>query len=216
MSRQRIQPRRAPDGITPLVGYRVWTLSVGPGRRTLRSINGQIVYEVDLNHPLGRRADGWLVARCLTNEHEAPEESCHCGFYAVKSLFTLGRLLPLATTGWAPARMADRRAATFLVAGRVDLAGKIVEHDLGYRAERVRVAELLAFCGTEQTVARFARRLGVPAGEPIPDPDDLAGATIVPGGSAHGHFAEILRKLALTRDRAPLRPDGAASVSRRT
>jgi hypothetical protein len=200
MSRHRIQPRRAPDGITPLVGYRVWTLSVGTGRRTLRSMNGQIVQEVDLNQPLGGRANGWLAARCLMNEHQAPDESCHCGFYAVKSLFRLGRLLPLTTTGWATGRMADRRAATFLVAGRVDLAGKIVEHDLGYRAERMRVAELLAFCGTEQTVARFARRLGVPVDEPIPDPDDLAGATIVPRGSFQGHIAEILRRLALTRN----------------
>jgi hypothetical protein len=181
----------------------VWTLSVGPGRRTLRSMNGQIIQEVDLNQPLGEQANGWLAARCLMNEHQAPDESCHCGFYAVKSLFTLGRLLPLATTGWATGRMADRRAATFLLAGRVDLAGKIVEHDLGYRAERMRVAELLAFCGTEQTVARFARRLGVPVGEPIPDPDDLAGATIVLGGSVQGHIAQILRKLALTRNPGP-------------
>jgi hypothetical protein len=67
----------------------------------------------------------------------------------------------------------------------------------------MRVAELLAFCGTEETVARFARRLGVPAGEPIPDPDDLAGATIVPGGLVHGHLAEILRGFALTRDPGP-------------
>jgi hypothetical protein len=199
MSRHRIQPRRAPDGITPFVGYRVWTLSIDPGRRTLSSMNGQIVHEVDLNDPLGGRANRWLAARCLMYQHDAPEESCRCGFYAVKSLFTLGRLLPFGARGWAPARVVDRRAATFLVAGRVDLAGKVVEHDLGYRAERMRIAELLAFCGTEQTVARFARRLGVPTGEPIPDPDDLAGATI-PGGSVHGHLAEILRKLALTPD----------------
>lgn len=171
----------------------------------MSSMNGQIVHEVDLNDPLGGRANRWLVARCLMKGHDAPDESCRCGFYAVKSLFTLGRLLSFTTIGGIPARMADPRVATFLVAGRVDLAGKVVEHDLGYRAERMRVAELLAFCGTEQTVARFARRLGVPTGEPIPDPDDLAGATIVPRGSVQAHLAEILRKLALTPDpsRAP-------------
>jgi hypothetical protein len=85
----------------------------------------------------------------------------------------------------------------------VDLAGKVVEHDLGYRAERLRIAELIAFCGTEETVSRFARRLGVSAGEPIPDPDDLAGATRVPRGSVHGHLAQILRRLALTPDPGP-------------
>jgi len=202
MSRRRIEPRRAPDGITPLVGYRVWTLSVGPGRRALRSMNGQIVHEVNLNHPLGHRTDPWLTARCQMNDHDAPEESCSCGFYAVKSLFTLGRLLLFPALPSALARTADR-AATFLVAGRVDLAGKVVEHDLGYRAERMRIAELLAFGGTEQTVARFARRLGVPVGEPIPDPDDVAGATIVPGGWGQGHVASLLRNVALIRDPDP-------------
>jgi hypothetical protein len=203
MTRLWIERRRAPDGITPLLGYRVWTLSVGPGRRALRSMNGQIVHKVSLDHALGQRADPWLAARCLMNDHDAPEESCSCGFYAVKSLFTLGRLLPFAATASALARMADRRAATFLVAGRVDLAGKVVEHDLGYRPERMRIAELLAFGGTEQTVARFARRIGVPVGEPIPDPDDVAGATIVPGASVHSHLAALLPKLALIRDPDP-------------
>jgi hypothetical protein len=137
-------------------------------------MNGQTVHEVILNHPLGHRADPWLTAGCQMNVHDAPEESCSCGFYAVKSLFTLGRLLVFPAMASILSRTADPRAATFLVAGRVDLAGKVVEHDLGYRAERMRIAELLPFGGTEQTVARFARRLGVPVGEPIPDPDDVA------------------------------------------
>jgi hypothetical protein len=137
------------------------------------------------------------------NVHDAPEESCSCGFYAVKSLFTLGRLLVFPAMASILSRTADPRAATFLVAGRVDLAGKVVEHDLGYRAERMRIAELLPFGGTEQTVARFARRLGVPVGEPIPDPDDVAGATIVPGASIHGSVASFLRNLPLIRDPDP-------------
>jgi hypothetical protein len=90
MSRRQIGRRGAPDGIAPLVGYRVWTLSVAPGRRALRSMNGQTVHEVNLKRPLGHRADPWLTAGCQMNVHDAPEESCSCGFYAVKSLFTLG------------------------------------------------------------------------------------------------------------------------------
>jgi hypothetical protein len=42
MSRLQIQRERTPDGITPLVGYPCWTLSVGPGRGALRSPNGQM------------------------------------------------------------------------------------------------------------------------------------------------------------------------------
>ena len=183
MSRPRTQRGRTPDGITPLVGYRCWTLSIGPGHRALHSLNGQIALEVSLDDPLGRRADSWLVARCLNNDHEAPEERCSCGFYALKSLSALGSILPSA----APRASlyvggADPRAHAFPVAGRVDLAGKVIEHDLGYRAERMRITELRAIAGTEQTVTRFARRIGVPVGESIPDPRD----GIIPGASVSG------------------------------
>jgi DNA-binding CsgD family transcriptional regulator len=184
MSRPRIHRGRTPDGITPLVAYRSWTLSVDPGRAALHSLNGQIVLEVDLDDPLGKRADPWLVARCLYNDHDAPEESCSCGFYAVKSLSTLEHVLPFATPrSLSLAHGAEPGAATFDVAGRVDLAGKVVEHDLGYRAERMRIAELRPYAGTEQTVERFARRLGVPVGEPVPVP---ARSTITQGDSVHG------------------------------
>jgi DNA-binding CsgD family transcriptional regulator len=183
MSPPRNELERAPDGITPLVGYRWWTLSVGPGSRALHSLNGQIVHEVSLDDPLGQRAEPWLVARCLKNEHDAPEESCSCGFYAVKSLSTLWHFLPFTTIGSLLRVRAKLGAATWPVAGRVDLAGKVIEHDLGYRAERMRITELRAFAATEQTVTRFARRLGVPVGESIPDP------SIFPGGSLSGSLA---------------------------
>lgn len=167
MSRAQTQGGRTPDGITPLVGYRFWTLSIGAGLRALHSLNGQIVHEVNLHDPLGQRAEPWLVARCLKNEHDAPEESCSCGFYAVKSLATLWHFLPLTTIRSLPRAWAKLGPATFPVAGRVDLAGKVIEHDLGYRAERMRITELRAFAGSEQTVTRFARRIGVPVGESI-------------------------------------------------
>jgi hypothetical protein len=164
MSRARSDPRPTPDGITPLVGYRYWNLSVGPEPWTLRSLNGELVHEVNVDQPVGQRNDAWLVARCLASDHDAPEESCACGFYAMKTFSTLlSRTLSFGTT--------DPETVTHRVAGRVHLAGKIVEHDLGYRAERMRIAELRPFRGTEQTVARLAQCLGVPAGEPI-DPTD--------------------------------------------
>ena len=183
MSRPRTQAGRTPDGITPLVGYRCWTLSISPGLRALHSLNGQIARQVNLDDPLGQRADPWLVARCLKNDHDAPEEGCSCGFYALKSLSTLGRLLPFAgPRALLYAGGAKPGATSFPVAGRVDLAGKVIEHDLGYRAERMQITELRAFAGTEQTVRRFARRIGVPLGESIPDPR----ASIIPGGSVSG------------------------------
>jgi len=200
MSHPQTQAGPTPDAITPLVGYRCWTLLVGPGRRAaLHSLNGQIVREVDFDDPLGQRADPWLVARCLNTDHDAPEEGCSCGFYALKSLSTLRRLLPIgAPRALLLALGAGPEAATFPIAGRVDLAGKVIEHDLGYRAERMRITEFRAFAGAEHPVMRFARRIGVPVGKSIPDPR----ASIIPGGSASGlgrltpREVEVLRLLA--------------------
>jgi hypothetical protein len=169
MTRAQLDQRPTPDGITPLVGYRLWRLSVGPKWSTLRSLNGELLHEVNVFQSLGRPS-AWLVARCLKNDHDAPEESCACGFYAMKSFSTL----PSRT--WSFPAM-DPTAGTYEVAGRVHLAGKIVEHDDGYRAERMRIAELRPSRGTERTVARFAQRLGVPAGDPIDPPDPLESLT---------------------------------------
>ena len=166
MTRAQRDQRPTPDGITPLVGYRLWRLSVGPKWSALRSLNGELLHEVNVLQSLGQPNDAWLVARCLKNDHDAPEESCACGFYAMKSFSTL-----LSRT-WSFLTM-DPTADTNEVAGRVHLAGKIVEHDLGYRAERMQIAELRPFRGTERTVARFAQRLGVPAGEPIDPPGPM-------------------------------------------
>ena len=166
MTRAQRDQRPTPDAITPLVGYRLWRLSVGPKWSALRSLNGELLHEVNVLQSLGQPNDAWLVARCLKNDHDAPEESCACGFYAMKSFSTL-----LSRT-WSFLTM-DPTADTNEVAGRVHLAGKIVEHDLGYRAERMQIAELRPFRGTERTVARFAQRLGVPAGEPIDPPGPM-------------------------------------------
>jgi hypothetical protein len=140
MTRAQLDQRPTPDGITPLVGYRLWRLSVGPKWSTLRSLNGELLHEVNVFQSLGRPS-AWLVARCLKNDHDAPEESCACGFYAMKSFSTL----PSRT--WSFPAM-DPTAGTYEVAGRVHLAGKIVEHDDG-----------------------------VPAGDPIDPPDPLESLT---------------------------------------
>jgi hypothetical protein len=188
MSRARSDSRPTPDGITPLVGYRYWTLSVLGERWTLRSMNGELVHEVTVDQAVEQRDDGWVVARCLINAHAAPEESCACGFYAVKSLPAL-RSSPGLFWSAASRATAHPDAITHRVAGRVHLAGKIVEHDLGYRAERMRIAELRPFRGTEHIVVRFAQCLGVPAGEPF-DPTDPSGAPLT------GREMELLRQLA--------------------
>jgi hypothetical protein len=49
-----------------------------------------------------------------------------------------------------------------VVLGRVELAGKVIECSLGYRAERARIAELISIAGDRRSAAELALRLGLP------------------------------------------------------
>ena len=48
--------------------------------------------------------------------------------------------------------------------GRVLLAGKVIEHAIGYRAERARIAELIPTTTDEGITRSLATRLGLPVG----------------------------------------------------
>lgn len=124
---------RVPDAIEPIVAYRMWHLARPPYGPRLLSFNGE-----------AWRPDGWMNAECrrttqgpgsigsvgtFGETHPAPAESCTCGIYALKE-----QELRL--------RFAPSFVRTPLILGRVKLAGKVIEHDLGYRAERARVVEL--------------------------------------------------------------------------
>ena len=49
----------------------------------------------------------------------------------------------------------------------MELAGKVIEHDHGYRAERARIVELIPLRETEADVAAIARRIGVAVGPSV-------------------------------------------------
>lgn len=81
-------------------------------------------------HPAGRY---WRVAvdhqhtdtaRCARRRHEAPAFSCTCGFHGVAGMGVLARTMCV---------HADMAVLD------VDLSGRVVEHDLGWRASRQRV-----------------------------------------------------------------------------
>jgi hypothetical protein len=54
------------------------------------------------------------------------------------------------------------------IVGRVELAGKVIEHDRGYRAGLARVAEILPIEGQRVRNEAVAHRFGVPIGKEIP------------------------------------------------
>jgi hypothetical protein len=133
---------RIPDAIQPITAYRAWrTDSYG----RLRSFN----------HPGGWITGGWTVARCRRECRVAPREGCTCGLYATKELDDV--LVLAESIGTATA-----------IVGIVELAGKVIEHDRGYRAGLGRVAEILPIEGQRARNEAVAHRFGVPIGEEIP------------------------------------------------
>lgn len=157
-------PDRVPDGIEPMVGYRMWTYTIGGRRAHLHSLRSLNLF-LD---PLAKSdwdggASGWVFASCDLYGHVAPDEDCTCGFYAVKLLSQLARPVAFGTSESG----VNQGVESGIVLGRVELAGKIIEHDYGYRAERARIAELIPIRGTERTVMRLGARLGLPIGRPV-------------------------------------------------
>jgi hypothetical protein len=112
--------------------------------------------------------------------HEAPLETCTCGFYAVKELFILTDIVP-GTLGFSRRAVLGvtelfsrrdivpgiRDHSAGVVLGKVQLAGKIVEHEYGYRAERARIVELIPIRGTERDVRKLGSQLRLKVADPI-------------------------------------------------
>jgi hypothetical protein len=178
---------RIPDAIEPLVGFRCWYYSIDARGASLFPLNHFVM------DPSGRSQwegaeSRWVVARCLgpfsrshlrlvgacvcglavelgvpedecpmcgRPPHEVPGEACRCGFYAMRALSPELIETVDGSGHW------DLAGA---VLGRVLLAGKVIEHTGGYRAERARVAELIPISGTEPSVMRLANRLRLPMG----------------------------------------------------
>jgi len=100
-----MKPPDIPDYVSPIVGYRVWNWHPNE----LRSLNGE--------DWLPGRA---LTAKCRKTDHVPPADGCSCGVYAAKSFQHLQRIT---------------RSVEYCLHGEVYLWGKIVEHELGYRAQ---------------------------------------------------------------------------------
>jgi hypothetical protein len=148
-----------PDGISPIDAYRYWPYELdGLGGRLGEHVGGLL--GEDRSAWEGASSSRWVKASCrpygmVQSIHEAPLETCTCGFYAIKALLTLLSMLSL------------RDDAAGAVLGKVQLAGKIVEHEHGYRAERARIAELIPIRGTERDVRELGLQLGLKVGDPV-------------------------------------------------
>jgi hypothetical protein len=115
-----------PDYAAPLVGWRTWTAAAGKSGPALRSVVFECrwpprerLVAICRHQPRSR-----LLTRLLRLEpHEAPDERCECGIYAVfapdLALLYMGRL--------------GLRGAGFALIGRVALWGRVIECERGWR-----------------------------------------------------------------------------------
>jgi DNA-binding CsgD family transcriptional regulator len=158
----------SPDAIKPLVGYRMWKYTIVPGAVGLHALSCD-------GGPLPDgcgwedRGSAWATASCSRRVHRPgaiPHENCFCGFYAMRSLDRLLEQAPLPLSAVLGGDF-DPSSDEDMVLGRVYLAGKVIEHEDGFRAKNARVAELFPFEGSEPKIMRLASRLGVPVGPSV-------------------------------------------------
>ena len=111
----------APDAIQPIRAWRVWAGSaMGDGTVELRSLTDAARRT---RWPVGEA----LHARCMRGRHPAPSTECSCGIYAHRSR---------------GAALAHARAAPGSIVGEVELWGRVIEHEHGYRSEYARIRAL--------------------------------------------------------------------------
>src|SRR5215210_3507386 len=132
---------QAPDLFEPIFGYRGWRYTTSDRGVQLFAV-GHIRGDDCAKNDWEGAWSLWVTASCpfvLEPTHVVPDEECTCGFYAMKSVDDV------AGFGMAsdPADSLEGEGATGTVLGRVFLAGKVIEHAFGYRAERARIVELI-------------------------------------------------------------------------
>jgi hypothetical protein len=152
-----------PDLIEPIVGYRAWRYAMSDRGVQLFPFNLTADDLLPRSEWEGAWAT-WVTSSCPSPRdpsHLAPDEGCSCGFYALKSPDDVARFTEAIIFQAAASRGKGGDGA---VLGRVLLAGKVIEHETGYRAERARIAEFIPTTTDAGSTLALASRLGLPVG----------------------------------------------------
>lgn len=110
----------------PMVGWRVWRLTVIEGEPRLQSAVYSQVWEPGV--PVS--ATCLRYSRSGEEPHECPEQACSCGIHAATS--TGGG--PVLTRYLSPPYTLMPHMQQFRLVGEVALWGRVVEHTSGFRA----------------------------------------------------------------------------------
>ncbi len=82
-------------------------------------------------------------------KHKVPHWSCECGFYAYKDKFDLAVSLSHSLSNYGSTLLSSfatwwsSNSDTQYIGAEVEFTGKVIEHETGYRAERLEIKKLL-------------------------------------------------------------------------
>jgi len=121
---------KIPDAITPVVGYRAFTVMMGKLWSPMGLYRVAWPKEGPLRARCLRHLEQSILARaaCAVENHEAPDPDCSCGIHAMWEPWDIPRLS--VPQPWD------------LVVGRVHGWGRVVLGEIGWRAAFVRPVEL--------------------------------------------------------------------------
>lgn len=197
MSELAVQPLPHDLAAEPIIGWRIWnvreteevTLSarkvadlierIERGENPLRSLLRPALYAIAGSY-------AWLeteAARCApwydpaeVRSHEAPDPDCMCGFWALQTEEQMHAVMTLA--------LAELGRSVVLAYGRVQLWGRVIEHDLGYRAQFARPYDITVVQGSDATAAGLRDRYACDVNPGVAPPGVLEGAKRIQEESA--------------------------------
>jgi hypothetical protein len=141
----------------PLIGWRIWRVTDHGLRATVWDADWPARARFEASCRQGGAAY-WQHEQDLAEErHRPPEPGCECGIYAFKERKDAELL----------AR--EKVAGDVIALGRVSLWGRVIETELGYRAEYAHPYDLILLGGSDELARRIRREyaIDVSTGPPV-------------------------------------------------
>lgn len=144
---------KIPDAIRPLNGYKIVKITTGKGKVTVRSLIYYTTvwrpWEVKvatcevLDNPLLRNWIGHLNVNPKP-KHSAPDLDCQCGIYTLKNPYSVLNRFKLYVPGNKDVIVINdpsalERVNEFYVMSELEVWGKVIVGDDGYRSEKARI-----------------------------------------------------------------------------
>jgi hypothetical protein len=133
----------------PLVGWRIWRVTDDGLRATVWDADWPARTRFEASCRRGGGAYWQGEHEPADERHRPPEPGCECGIYAFKHREDAELL----------AR--EKVAGDVIALGRVSLWGRVIETELGYRAEYAHPYDLILLGGSDELARRIRREYAI-------------------------------------------------------